>query len=440
MLRRPSLLVMLMFILRSFAFAADPPLAARHVAPFVDEQTFAIVHLDTQRMDLDALQKQLNDLIPKLPPEQQRQVTTLMNIGIPVLKAGHADFKKAGARHAYFIFTMSDILSSPGFAMVPLEEGADAKAISSLLFSGRVDGPSALAANQSGWPETAEKVDGAVVMGTRGMVKRLAQRKAQPRPDIEAAFAAVPDATIQVVILMPDDVRKVIDGLWPTLLPADVGQVPSTVLTSGFVNSTIALDFPPQLSFKLTIQAKDAKAADALGDLISDSMAVAFKNARVRHQIPIVGDVLPQLTPKIDNDKLVLSLDKAATEKVFDQMVAMLGAGRAKALHMQTSSNMRQILMAGLMFARDNKGEWPQALDQLAPKYLRANVLNNPNEQAPFVYIRPAKGADNGNTGTVIVLYEDPEKAGGQNAFAGFLDGHVEMLRVDDLKGRIAPK
>src|SRR5687768_14063958 len=146
MTRHPMLILMFAFVLRSFSFAADNP-AAKHLAAFADEQTVAIVHLDVDRLDPDALQKKLQELSTKLAPEEQRQAAMMIALGMPVIKNGREAFIKAGGHHAYFVFTMSDSLGSPGFALVPLEEGADAKTISNLLFSGRADGPNSLGPN-----------------------------------------------------------------------------------------------------------------------------------------------------------------------------------------------------------------------------------------------------------------------------------------------------
>src|SRR5258705_1629192 len=100
MIRHPSLIIMLAFFLRSFSFAADNP-AARHLAPFADDQTIAILHLDVDRLDVDALQKKLQDLSGQLGTEEQRQTTMIMSLGMPVLKSDQEAFTKAGGHHVY---------------------------------------------------------------------------------------------------------------------------------------------------------------------------------------------------------------------------------------------------------------------------------------------------------------------------------------------------
>jgi hypothetical protein len=427
MTRHPTLVILLAFVLHSFAFAADNP-AARHVAPFADEQTVAIVHLDVDRFDVDALKAKAQELSAKLGPEEQQQATLMLSLGIPAMKSGRDAFIKAGGHHVYFVFTMSDALGSPGFALVPLEQGADEKTIANLLFSGRPDGPNSLGANQTGWPEAAETVNGAVVMGSRAMIKRLGERKATPPAHLEAAFASAGDSALQVIALLPDDARKVIDTLWPNL-PQELGAQPTAPLTSGFSHAALSINLPPQVSLKLTIQAKDAKSAAALGDFIQDTLDAAAKNARARRQVPMLGDMLPQLTPKIENDRLVLALDDAATNKVLEQVVSLMQKGRARAQNMQAISVARQIVLAGYMFANDHQGEWPQKIDDLAGKYIQQQML----QQETFVYLRPRKDAK--NAPTLVVVHQKIDDKRPQMA-VGFLDGHAELVNTDQFRAK----
>jgi hypothetical protein len=426
MTRHPLLILILAFVLRSFSFAVDNP-AAKHLAPFVDDQTVAIVHLDVDRLDPDALQKKFQELSTNLAPEEQHQAAMMIALGMPVIKNGREAFIKAGGHHVYFIFTMSDSLGSPGFALVPLEEGADAKTISSLLFSGRPDGPNSVGPNQTGWPEVAEAVNGAVVLGSRAMVKRLGERKPAPPANLQAAFASAGDSALQVIALLPDDARKVIDTLWPNL-PQELGSQPTAPFTNGFSHAALAINLPPQVSFKFTIQCKDAKSAGALGDLIQDTLDAAFKNARARRQVAVIGDMLPALTPKIENDRLVLALDDAMTNKVLEQIVSLMQKGRARAQNLQAITTVRQIVLAGFMYANDHQGEWPQKIDELAPKYIKAQML----QEETFIYLRPSKGAK--NVQNVVVIHQKLDKH--RQIAVGFLDGHAELVAADQFQAK----
>jgi hypothetical protein len=260
------------------------------------------------------------------------------------------------------------------------------------------------------------------------MLKRLAEQKPQPQPAIDASLAAAPDSAIQIVLVIPGDARKVIHALWPQL-PPEVGQVPSTVLTTGFTHATLGIDLPPKPAFKFTIQAKDAAAAQGISNLLAKLPQLVGNNPQVKREFPEFEELVRQLLPKIEQDRLVLNLDDAAGNAIVEQLAHLMQRARAQAIRTQGMSNMRHLLIGGLMHANDNKGQWPQTLEQLAPKYVPAHVLKNPTGRA-LVYLRPTKfGPD---SALIVVMHESLD---GQLPVAvGFLDGHVELLRPDQLK------
>ena len=86
------------------------------------------------------------------------------------------------------------------------------------------------------------------------------------------------------------------------------------------------------------------------------------------------------------------------------------------------------------MYAGDNKGQWPQTLEELAPRYIKADMLKSPRDNTPYVYVRPAN--PRANMGATIALYEKNDDPQGQVG-VGFIDGHVELMDVTNLRARI---
>jgi len=78
------------------------------------------------------------------------------------------------------------------------------------------------------------------------------------------------------------------------------------------------------------------------------------------------------------------------------------------------------------MYANDHQGDWPTKIDDLAPTYIKQDML-----QTPFIYLRPAKQAK--NIQNIVVLYEKPDAKRPQIA-VGFLDGHAELVKQDQFK------
>src|SRR4051812_25081288 len=190
MFRHPSLILILTFMVRSICLAAEPPADLKPILPFLDDETVAVIYMDVQKLNVDAFMKTLESWDPLVNLPELKE-------GRNNIKRAMVNFKQTGAKRVYFVFTLSESIASPGFLLVPLDEGIDAKAVASVMFTGEPDRVPELPPNQFGWPEIAKQVDRAIVMGSRRTVNRLAEAKAQPQPALEAAFAAAGDSAVR---------------------------------------------------------------------------------------------------------------------------------------------------------------------------------------------------------------------------------------------------
>ena len=94
----------------------------------------------------------------------------------------------------------------------------------------------------------------------------------------------------------------------------------------------------------------------------------------------------------------------------------------------QAVNVVRQIVLAGFMFANDHGGEWPQKLDELVPKYAKQDLL----QQETFIYFRPKKEAKTPQN--IVVLHQKLDK--GAQIAVGFLDGHAELVAADQFPAK----
>jgi prepilin-type processing-associated H-X9-DG protein len=101
----------------------------------------------------------------------------------------------------------------------------------------------------------------------------------------------------------------------------------------------------------------------------------------------------------------------------------------------QSMSNMRQILLGCVMYASDNKDQWPKDLSA-AEKYLGGpaklqQIMVNPSRpdaKPAYVYVQPAGDGPVANPASTLVLYESHTDFG-PGVSVGFADGHVEFVR-----------
>ena len=150
----------------------DDPRAAT-VAPFVTEETAAVLHLDLERLDVEAL---AGRVLGGVLSDREIEGATA---GLAGWVTG---LREAGATDLYLLIDPAD---QPGLPVVvaPLPDGADAKPIAR-IFRGRGDGPPLVA-----WPATAT-IHGAVVAGTEAALDRLRNAGPADRPALAAAFDA----------------------------------------------------------------------------------------------------------------------------------------------------------------------------------------------------------------------------------------------------------
>jgi hypothetical protein len=276
----------------------DPAARAKVIAPFLEEQTVAVVHVDLTRIDVVASL----DEVGRLLPEAQPQIAAGKAAGTALL----AGFTQAGVKDIYLGVTLAGP-STPEdlfFFAVPLSPGANERVIARMI------------QKYTGEPfSTIERIgDVLLLTRSREMADRLkslppvAERKISP--DLEKAFAAAGDTAAQLVVLPPEYSRRVIAEMMPTL-PAEVGGGPSSVLTDGLRWAAVGVDFPPKLALRVTIQSKDNAAAEALAKQLGILWQKLGENERVRRELPDLERTAKVLTPTVEGDRLVLVLDQA---------------------------------------------------------------------------------------------------------------------------------
>jgi len=168
-------------------------------------------------------------------------------------------------------------------------------------------------------------IDGAMVMVLDRPVSRTEERPRQSRPmdrpELTAAFEAAGDTAAQVLLIPPAYVRRVIGEFMPTL-PENLGNGPSAVLTRGVSWAAVGIDSPPHGSLRLVIQSTDAQAADALRVKLADLLRLAGEYKDVREVWPKYDQAAAMLAPRVEGDRLVLTLD--GQNQGFEEFVAAL--------------------------------------------------------------------------------------------------------------------
>jgi hypothetical protein len=334
MFRMSASLLGLVLLFPAIAVADSADSFAKTVAPYVDSQTIALVHVDATKVDVNALVTRLQEAT-KLDAEEFAPFKEAAGSQL-------AKFTRAGGKDFYLLWNLAD-LPHASLLVVPLGEGADADALTELFRAASSDRlakelPFSLAS-----AETA-KLEGALVMGSKAALARLRAGKHTTRPEVAGAFGAVANTAGQLLLLPTPEVRRVLQEVMPSL-PREVGDGPSSVVSQGLQWLALGVDFPPQTAVHVVIQSPDHAAAEALRGLIVRIYQAIGHDKQLRQRVPRYEQVARLLTPTVQEDRLTLRLD-AATEGAEEFAAALSSLGSEAGRRNQCTNNLKQIVLA----------------------------------------------------------------------------------------------
>ena len=118
--------------------------------------------------------------------------------------------------------------------------------------------------------------------------------------------------------------------------------------------------------------------------------------------------------------------------------------GRRMARETVSSSNLRQLSMAIVVYESENDGKMPPDLKALAThvdEMDMGNVLKSPLSkgklpagESDYVYIPLGRLTEIHKPSETIMLYERPENHDGKGTIVAFIDGHVERVDMKKFK------
>ena len=432
-MRNLIILTIAILAISAAAFAEekfDPSARAREIAPFIDEQTIAVMHVDFSRVNVDATWGVIEKLLEETGDHDVKELADAKD-KVKELVEG---FLQAGARDLYWVISLADIPPEPIRVVIPLRPGADKRAIRALLYSGKIDGPTSRPTSSTNPRPPRNRVDvirNAVVWTKWSNFQRVADLTPHPRPELAAAFAAAGDTAGQILILPTDDNRRVIEEMMPTL-PEEFGGAPSTTITQGLLWAAVGVDGPPEMAVRAVVQSKDPAAAEALGQTITSIFKAIEENEDVLKMVPNIAKLTAMLTPAVSGNQLTLKLDdKQANSIIFDLLGPPLREARMQAKLALSMRNLSQIGKAIYIYGAENKDTFPESLQVLLDKKLiKPQMLINParTKQKPaYVYVKPSQPMGKVPSGRLLV-YEAHDTWGPAGVNVLFADAHVGRI------------
>jgi hypothetical protein len=315
-----STILPMLFIAVPYARAEEkfePAARAKAIAPYIDEQTVAVGHVDLTRFQVEPFLAAIKPLLPGDFSDREKTE----------LQTNLKKFHEAGIKEFYVLGR----LSRPYFFLaIPLAREVDEKPIRALF-------PPILASKRT--------ADALLIGETQGVA--MPEIVPDPRPELAAAFEAAGDTANQLVFMPPKHFKRVIEEIMPRL-PKEIGDGESTILTKGCLWAALGADLSPQLSIKLVVQSQDAENANALRAKWNNGLHFAAQLPAVKTLLPNVMNISESLMPGVDGNRLMLALDDR--EGKISSLIAAAGPTlekqRENAYQSVSMNNLKQIALA----------------------------------------------------------------------------------------------
>jgi prepilin-type processing-associated H-X9-DG protein len=317
-------LILISLSVLSPAHAQD--VRSRILAPFLDNDVLGVGHIDLTKVDVEKLARTL--------VTDQEQAGEMAQTFSPWLSA----LRKAGAREIYVHLSLPELLSpspSPFAVIVPLTEGADAKAIGELLCGGApTKGPVS-------WP-TCATIHNAVFAGSNEALDRVRRLKPVERSGLFSALDALGATDAELVLAPSADTRRVVEELMPNL-PGELGGGPITDVTRGLLWTAVGLKTGAEPRLQFVAQGKDADATQALNQLGKKVVAYLRQAPGVSRHAPDLAKLAEVLHAETRQDRITVAID---AKQASTWAAAILMPLRESSARTECANNLKQIGLA----------------------------------------------------------------------------------------------
>ncbi|UCE48735.1 MAG: hypothetical protein JSW47_01035 [Phycisphaerales bacterium] len=388
--------------------------------PCIDDQTFAVAHLDLTKFDVDVLVDFAVGQVKK-------------NAVSDVAKHAEADlnnFRKAageklgglveaGAKDICVVFSMYDF---PGFFVaIPIPPGVD---------QARLHQHVQKLAKDIGARHSQTYVSRRLIMvGLERTLTRLKTMSTAKSPALEASLQACADKTARIVLFPSSDQRRIFAEMLPNVRHQP-GTTQPAMIAQDLQWAALGLDGPPSISLSLTIQSPNAEGADRVLTLVKSLYALAGQHPDVRSLIPELDQILKRLVPQRQGSRLRLDLDSAAADSFVDDIVApALVRLHATATQLACGTNLSGLGKALLIHSNDYNDELPPDLETLT----RTAEVTNKSLICPATglkesYVYRGAGLTTSAIPSMVIVYEEAGNHGRDGRNVLFLDSHVEWV------------
>jgi prepilin-type processing-associated H-X9-DG protein len=391
----------------------------RILAPCMDDQTYAVAHLDVAKLDLDAFVDYVLSRVNKhAEPDADKQAQANLKKFRAEAGAELTALLEAGGRDVFVVFSMYDFPYF--FVAVPIPSASDPARLHQYVQK--------MAGEFNVGDVDTHVTDRLILVGLKRTITRLKTVSPARSQALAEGLQTCANKTAQVVLFPSSDQRRILSEMLPQV-PAESSKIQWAVLGGDLQWAALGLDGPPSISLNVTIQSASADGAERILTLVKGLYAWAGQYNEAKPLIPQLDQILKHLTPHRQGDRLRLELDSAAADSLIDDIVApSLVKLRATVRRRTCGTNMSGIGKALLIYANDYDDTFPPDLETLIHKAeMPPRGLICPAAELRESYVYRGAGLTTSAIPMMITVYEKAgNHAGGRNVL--FLDSHVEWV------------
>ncbi len=430
--RKVIWLLLSIFCLSVSPFASAADRTARlyeSLQPCIDDQTFAVVHVDLAGLDIDVLTVYAVNLAKKhasanIAKHIEAEIGNMRAAAAPRLEG----LRKGGARDLFLVFSMYDFPYF--FAAVPIPPNTDSAELHEYVQK--------LIEDFS--PRHGEThVSGRLIMaGLEPTITRLKIISPAQSPTLKAALQACADKAVKVALFPSSGQRRILNEMIPTMVHQTAAAQPITI-GRDLQWAALGINGPPSISLSLTIKSPTNDGASRMLAVIKGLYARISQQPEAREMIAGIDQLLESLTPRQQGERLLLRLDSDAADSLTEDVIApSLLRLDAFATRMACGTNMSDIGKALLIYSNDHNDELPPDLEtlihtvEMTPKGL---ICPATGRRESYVY----RGASltTSDTPWMVTVYETAGNHGQDGRNVLFLDSHIEWMTEEQFQEAI---
>lgn len=293
---------------------------AKTVAPFVDDMTVLVGHLDMTRLETKALFKILESTGVKNKD---------LDVARAVFQTFQTSFREAGGRDVFLVLNWDAPRPEKDFLLiVPLPPMEKKKALLNLLKL--IPGLHLRVHEQLALVSSAELLEGRKLFKGKG------------RGELSNAFRTFSEESFKLIVLPPAIVVRTFVELFP-FLPPHLGKAPSRELAQSLRWAGVGARTGETVQLTFRVQASDAKMAGTYLDLARKALDIPLDHVEIQLLFPDFTKIREKLMPRVQGSQLVLQLEEDVLRTTLGSLgkKALISSARA-----QSSNNLRQIGIA----------------------------------------------------------------------------------------------